>query len=159
MTINYQPIGVINSTHKTKEGMPIQAKAAKGLKGTIIIKEEFMEGLKDLEAFSHLYLIYHFHKSNQYNLTAKPFLDDKTHGVFATRVPQRPNQIGISVVKLISIKNNILKIENLDILDNTPLLDIKPYIPDFDIHEVNKIGWYENKIGNFKSLKSDNRFN
>lgn len=159
MTINYKPIGVINSPHKTKEGMPIQAKAAKGLKGTIIIEKIFMEGLKDLEAFSHLYLIYHFHKSNLYKLTTTPFLDNKTHGVFATRVPQRPNQIGISVVKLISIKDNILEIENNDILDGTPLLDIKPYIPDFDIHKVEKIGWYKNKIGKFKTLKSDTRFN
>ena len=159
MTINYQPIGIIHSAHKTKEGMPIQAKAATGLKGTIIIEEKFIGGLKDLEAFSHLILIYHFHKSDQYNLTATPFLDTKSRGVFATRVPQRPNQIGISVVKLVSLKDNVLEIENIDVLDGTPLLDIKPYIPDFDIHKVEKIGWYTNKIGKFKTLKSDTRFN
>ncbi|MGZ2369248.1 TrmO family methyltransferase domain-containing protein [Ancylomarina sp. YFZ004] len=91
MTINYEPIGIINTPHKSKEGMPIQSHGAKGIKGTITIEEKFVEGLKDLDGFSHVHLIYHFHKSDKYSLITKPFLDDKWHGVFATRVPQRPN--------------------------------------------------------------------
>ena len=158
MTISFEPIGIINTPHKSKEGMPIQSQGAKGIKGTITIEEKFMEGLKDLDGFSHVHLIYHFHKSDTYTLTTKPFLDDKEHGVFATRVPQRPNQIGISVVKLNGIKGNVLEIENVDILDATPLLDIKPYIPDFDIHEVDKVGWYLNKTDHINSIKSDDRF-
>lgn len=158
MTINYKPIGIINTPHKTKDGIPIQSNAAKGIKGTITIEKKFMEGLEDLEGFSHIFLIYHFHKSANYTLKTRPFLDDKSHGVFSTRAPQRPNPVGISVVKLIRIKNNVLEIENIDILDGTPLLDIKPYIPDFDIHEVEKIGWIVNKIGNINTMKSDDRF-
>ena len=158
MLIKYEPIGIINTPHRIKEGMPIQSIGAKGIKGTITIEPKLMEGLKDLDEFSHLYLIYHFHKSNNYALKIKPFLDDKFHGVFSTRAPQRPNSIGISVVKLISIKDNFLEIENVDILDGTPLLDIKPYIPDFDIHEVDKTGWIVNKIENINSIKSDSRF-
>jgi len=158
MTINYEPIGIIKTPHKTKNGMSIQSRAAKGIKGIITIKRKFSEGLEDLDGFSHIYLIYHFHKSKHYTLKTKPFLDDKSHGVFSTRAPQRPNSIGISVVKLNSIKDNVLEIEDIDILNGTPLLDIKPYIPDFDIHEVRKIGWIANKIGNINTIKSDNRF-
>lgn len=138
--------------------MPIQSTGAKGIRGTITIKKEFEEGLEDLAGFSHIYLIYHFHKSSRYALKTTPFLDKKPRGVFSTRAPQRPNSIGISVVKLISVKGNILEIENTDILDGTPLIDIKPYIPDFDIHEVEKTGWIANKTGNIDEIKSDDRF-
>lgn len=158
MTINYESIGIINTSYNTKGGMPIQSNAAKGIRGTVTIEKKFMEGLEDLDGFSHIYLIYHFHKSDNYTLKTKPFLDDKTHGVFATRAPQRPNSIGISVVKLVEINDNVLEVENVDILDGTPLLDIKPYIPDFDVHEVEKIGWLVNKIENINIIKSDDRF-
>ena len=158
MTICYEPIGIINSPFKSKADMPIQSKGAKGIRGTITVKREFEEGLEDLAGFSHIYLIYHFHKSNRYALKTTPFLDKEPRGVFSTRAPQRPNPIGISVVKLISVKGNILEIENTDILDGTPILDIKPYIPDFDIHQVEKTGWIANKTGNINNIKSDDRF-
>lgn len=158
MTINYEPIGVINTPFKSREGMPIQSSGAKGIKGTITVKKEFEEGLEDLDGFSHIYLIYHFHKSDNYTLKTKPFLDDKPRGVFSTRAPKRPNPIGISVVRLIRVKENTLEIENVDMLDGTPLIDIKPYIPDFDIQKVDKVGWINNKIDDINSIKSDDRF-
>ena len=158
MSINYEPIGIINTPHKTKEGMPIQSISAKGIKGKIELKEEFMDGLLDLDGFSHIMLIYHFHKSVGYKLQVKPFLDTKLHGVFSTRAPKRPNAIGMSVVKLISVKGNSLDIENIDMIDGTPLLDIKPYVPEFDIHMIEKGGWLENKIGKLDEKKSDDRF-
>jgi len=158
MSIKFEPIGIINTPHKTKEGMPIQSISAKGIKGRIELKEEFLDGLLDLDGFSHIYLIYHFHKSVGYKLQVMPFLDDKLHGVFSTRAPKRPNAIGMSVVKLTSIKGNILEIENVDMLDGTPLLDIKPYIPQFDNHEIEKGGWVEDKIGKLDEKKSDDRF-
>lgn len=158
MIINYEPIGIINTPHKIKDGIPIQSIAARGTKGTITIEKKYMEGLEDLDKFSHIYLIYHFNKSVNYKLKTIPFLDDKSHGVFSTRAPERPNPIGISVVKLIRIKDNILEIENLDILDQTPLLDIKPYVPAFDIHDVEKVGWLANKTEDLNTIKSDHRF-
>ena len=138
--------------------MPIQPPGAEGIKGTVEIKEEFSEGLQDLERFSHVILFYHFHKSEGYSLTVIPFLDNEPHGLFTTRAPRRPNGIGMSVVKLTGIENNILQIENVDILDGTPLLDIKPYIPDFDVFEVEKTGWYEKHAGKVKQISSDKRF-
>ena len=158
MTITYTPIGIIHSPFNNKEGMPIQSAGAIGIKGTIEIKEEFTDGLEDLDGFSHIILIYSFHKSKGFNLKVKPFLSEKIHGVFSTRAPERPNAIGISAVKLLSIKKNIIEIENVDVLDGTPLLDIKPYIPEFDIHKVDKYGWLENKQFNINETKSDNRF-
>jgi tRNA-Thr(GGU) m(6)t(6)A37 methyltransferase TsaA len=158
MIFTYQSIGTIHSVFEKKEGMPIQAAGAKGMKGTIEIEKEFLEGLSDLDGFSHIILIYAFHKSEGFELKVKPFLSENKYGVFSTRAPKRPNAIGISVVKLLSIKDNVLEIENTDILNGTPLLDIKPYIPEFDIHHVEKIGWLQNKISNITEIKSDKRF-
>ncbi len=158
MSISYNPIGLIYSPFKSKEGVPIQPKGAKNIKGKIVLKEEFTAGLDDLQGFSHIILIYHFHKSSGYELKTTPFLDDKKHGVFATRAPKRPNAIGLSVVRINSIEKNIIYIENVDIINETPLLDIKPYIPDFDVHITDKNGWVANKIDNLKNTKSDNRF-
>lgn len=158
MNINYQPIGVIHTPFETKEGMPIQPAGAAGVKGTIDLNKKFAEGLLDLEGFSHLILLYHFHKSRGFELQVKPFLDQNTHGVFATRAPKRPNPIGFSIVKLIHIEGNILEIENVDMLDGTPLLDIKPFIPAFDFYATDKTGWMNHPIENLKNIKSDNRF-
>jgi len=158
MTINFEPIGIINTPFKSRIGMPIQPSGAKGIKGTVSIRKEFAVGLENLDGFSHIYLIYHFHKSDSFALKTKPFLDEKTHGVFSTRAPQRPNPIGISIVRLNGIKGNILEIENVDMLDGTPLIDIKPYVPAYDIQEVDKIGWLSDKTGNMNSIKSDDRF-
>jgi len=158
MTIKFTSIGTIHTPHKTKEGMPIQSVAAEGIKGTIKLKKEYVKGLLDLDGFSHIYLIYHFHKSVSFKLQVRPFLDNVLHGVFSTRAPQRPNSIGISVVKLISIKDNILEIYDVDMMDEAPLLDIKPYISEFDIHNIEKGGWIEKKMGKLDDLKSDDRF-
>jgi len=158
MTIQFTSIGIIHTPHKVKEGMPIQSINAEGVRGTVKLKKQFVEGLLDLDGFSHIYLIYHFHKSTDYKLQVKPYLDDELHGVFSTRAPRRPNSIGISVVRLLGIKDNILEIENVDILDGTPLLDIKPYISGFDNHNTDKDGWIETKLGKHPNPKSDDRF-
>ena len=158
MQITYEPVGIVHTPFKSKEGMPIQTRGGKGIKGQIIVKEELASGLTDLDGFSHIILIYHFHKSVGFDLQTIPFLDNNKRGVFSTRAPKRPNSIGISVVRLLSIDKNILNIENVDILDGTPLLDIKPYIPDFDIHKIEKIGWVENKTDKLNEIKSDKRF-
>jgi len=138
--------------------MPIQPTGAKGIAGTIEIHPEFAEGLKDLEGFSHIILIYHFHLSKGYSLKVKPFMDENLRGVFATRAPKRPNPIGISVVKLRKIEGNILNIEDVDIVDGTPMLDIKPYVPEFDIQGVDRIGWLTQKANKVHLKKSDKRF-
>lgn len=158
MKICYKSIGKIRTPFKKIKGMPIQSKGSIGIKGTIELKKEFVNGLLDLDKFSHIYLIYHFHKSKDFCLNVIPFLDNRPHGIFATRAPKRPNQIGISVVKLINIKDNILEIENVDMLDGTPLLDIKPYISQFDIYEIEKNGWINDKTNNPNGTRSDNRF-
>ncbi len=157
-TIKYQPIGIIRSPFKDSKKMPIQPSGATGVKGTVEINPNYVAGLKDIEGFSHIILIYHFHLSNGYSLVVKPFLEEKHHGVFATRAPNRPNSIGLSVVKLVDIENNILHIENVDIVDGTPLLDIKPYVPTFDVYKTDKVGWLSEIANNSKTYKSDGRF-
>ncbi len=158
--IKYKPIGIIKSPFKKLEGMPIQPIGACGVTGEILINKEYMDGLIDLDEFSHIILIYHLHLSNGYSLRVKPFLDDKMHGVFATRAPKRPNPIGLSVVRLIKVNGNILHISNVDIVDGTPLLDLKPYIPHFDKEESEElcIGWFEDKYHEAVNKKSDNRY-
>jgi tRNA-Thr(GGU) m(6)t(6)A37 methyltransferase TsaA len=156
--IIYTPIGVIHSPFKEPKGTPIQPSIIKGIKGKVEIFPEYTEGLQDIEGFSHIILIYHFHLSKKPSLKAKPFMDDKIHGIFAIRGPSRPNPIGISIVRLIMVKKNILYVENLDIVDKTPLLDIKPYVPDFDKAEVTKIGWLKGNIEKLSKIKDDGRF-
>lgn len=152
------PIGTISSPFHDLAGTPIQPRAALGVKGQVILDPSYKDGLMDLEGFSHIILIYYFHRSGEGDLIVKPFLDDQKHGVFATRAPRRPNSIGISVVKLIRIQGNILEVENVDILDDTPLLDIKPYIPDFDHTEDVRIGWLENRKDKIPGKQADERF-
>ena len=156
--IRYTPIGIIQTPFKTNAGMPIQPAGAEGVRGSIKINRDFWEGLKDLEGFSHLILIYHFHLSTDFKLSVIPFLDDNPRGVFATRAPKRPNPIGLSVVKLNRIEADTLYIENVDIIDGTPLLDIKPYVPAFDVFRNVKIGWLADKEKAVPKKKSDNRF-
>ena len=141
--IEHRPIGVIHSEHTAAEKTPIQPVYAKGCKGRVEVYPEFAEGLKDLGGFSHLYLLYHFHQCRKVQLTVKPFLQDVERGVFSTRAPCRPNPIGLSVVELIKMEGNILHVDGLDILDGTPLLDIKPYTAKFDLHAVKKNGWQD----------------
>ena len=158
MAPSFDPIGIVHTPFTSKEGIPIQSSLAKGIKGKIELKEEFMPGLQDLDGFSHIILIYYFHKSVGFELQVRPFLDHTKRGVFATRAPKRPNPIGLSVVRLLDIHNNILNIENVDILDGTPLLDIKPYIPYFDILQVEKCGWIANRFDKLNGIRSDDRF-
>ena len=157
-TIAYRPIGIIHSPFKTPKGSPIQPKAAKGAEGKIEILSEYADGLLDLESFSHIILIYHFHLSKKFCLQVKPFLDDRKHGVFATRAPSRPNPIGVSVVRLQRIKSSILEVQDVDVVDGTPLLDIKPYVPAFDVHAVDSFGWLEDKTEKIKEAVDDGRF-
>ncbi len=148
------PIGIIHSPFTDKSQTPIQASRSNAM-GTVEIFDEFTEGLDDIDGFSHLILIYYFHKVTGYKLRVKPFLDDKLHGLFATRYPHRPNPIGISIVYLVKRPStsgettdtpipdkNILQIQGVDVLDGTPLLDIKPYIPEFDAYTNVRTGWY-----------------
>ncbi len=141
--IIYNPIGIIYSEHTIAEKTPIQSVYARGCKGRVEVFPEFAEGLRDLEGFSHIYLIYHFHRSDQVKLIVKPFLQDMDRGIFSTRAPYRPNAIGLSIVDVIGRENNILHVDGLDILDETPLLDIKPYTAKFDLHQVRKNGWQD----------------
>ena len=156
--IHYRPVGVIHSPFKEPRGTPIQPKAAEGVKGTVEVFDEFKEGLADLDGFSHVILIYHFHLSEGYTLKVKPFLDDTCRGLFATRAPRRPNPIGISVVPLVRIDGATLHITNVDIIDGTPLLDIKPYVPEFDREVDIRVGWLTGKSRRVKDTFSDDRF-
>jgi tRNA-Thr(GGU) m(6)t(6)A37 methyltransferase TsaA len=144
MEIIMHPIGVIHSPFTEKDKTPIQASRSQAV-GLVEVYPEFADGLTDIEALSHIYLLYAFHKSDGYTLQVKPFLDDREHGVFSTRHPCRPNPLGISIVKLLSRKENSLTVEGIDMLDGTPLLDIKPYIPDFDLRTDVRTGWYETR--------------
>ncbi len=141
--IIYNPIGIIYSEHTIAEKTPIQSVYARGCKGRVEVFPEFAEGLRDLEGFSHIYLIYHFNRTDQVKLIVKPFLQDMDRGIFSTRAPYRPNAIGLSIVDVIGRENNILHVDGLDILDETPLLDIKPYTAKFDLHQVRKNGWQD----------------
>lgn len=157
-TITYTPIGIIRSPFKDPRGTPIQPPAANGVKGTVEVFEEYSRGLEDLEGFSYIILLYNFHLVKEPKLRVRPFMDEQTHGVFSTRAPNRPNPIGISVVRLIRLEKNLLQVEDLDIVDGTPLLDIKPYVPGFDDREAPRIGWLQQNIDRLSTRKDDGRF-
>jgi len=142
-SIVYEPIGVIRSGHTKPEETPIQPVYSEGCQGRAEIFPEFAAGLRDLEGFSHIYLIYHMHKADAPRLVVKPFLQDVERGVFATRAPCRPNPIGLSIVKLVRCEGNILHLDGVDVLDGTPLLDIKPYTARFDRIENTRNGWQD----------------
>ena len=148
--IKLKPIGIIHSPYKEPKGIPIQGKFEKGITGQAELFPEYQQGLKDIEDFSHIILIYYFDRSKKEELVGRPFLEDETHGIFAIRSPHRPNHIGFSIVKLERIENNIITFSEVDILDGTPLLDIKPYVSHFDSREKVKNGWLE------KHFKSGN---
>lgn len=156
--IRYKPIGVIHSQFRQPKGTPVQPAGAEGIDGRVEVFPEYAQGLKDLEGFSHVILIYHFHLSRGVSLKVKPFMDSEAHGVFAMRGPSRPNPIGISVVRLVKIEDNMLHIQDIDIVDGTPLLDIKPYVPKFDVREAEKIGWLEKNVHKLPTSKDDGRF-
>jgi len=156
MTIEYQPIGFVSSSYQTTSGTPIQPSRARGIEGTIEIAEQYVEALADLDGFSHIILICHLHKASEFKLKVVPYLDTELRGLFATRAPSRPNPIGLSVVRLLGVDGRVLKIEGVDLLDGTPVLDIKPYVRDFDDQTEVRCGWLDDVRG--RETAADDRF-
>lgn len=156
--IQYTPIGRLHSPYKEATGTPIQAAAARSVEAVLEVAPAYADGLKDIEGFSHLILIYHLHLIKPAGLMVKPFLGNELHGIFATRSPARPNPIGFSVVRLVKVEGNLLTIQGVDILDQTPILDIKPYVGEFDIHPVERIGWFAENLHKLPAAKDDGRF-
>jgi tRNA-Thr(GGU) m(6)t(6)A37 methyltransferase TsaA len=156
--MKFNAIGIIHTPFKELNNMPIQPAGAKDIEGEIIINPEYAEGLSDLEGFSHIYLIYYFHKAPNFKLKVRPFMDTKEHGIFATRAPLRPSPIGLSIVKLIGRKGNRLQIKGIDVLDGTPLIDIKPYVPHFDHQDNATCGWMVKSKKEVEDKRSDDRF-
>jgi tRNA-Thr(GGU) m(6)t(6)A37 methyltransferase TsaA len=138
-----KPIGIIRTAFQEPTGTPIQPSRADHAKGTVEVFPEYADGLKDLEGFERVWLIYWFHRAREPRLLVTPFLDDRERGVFATRAPTRPNAIGMSAVRLLQVASNTLEVADVDILDGTPLLDIKPYVAEFDCLPVEKSGWLD----------------
>jgi tRNA (adenine37-N6)-methyltransferase len=157
--IVFQPIGLIHTPYHTTEDMPIQGSGGKGVRATIEIYPDFAAGLKDLEGFSHIILLYHLHLVEKSALIVKPFMDDEQRGIFATRSPVRPNPIGMTTVRLIEIRDNRLIVEDIDMIDQSPLLDIKPCLPMIDDLQGLRLGWLTGKVEQFSQKKSDDRFN
>ncbi|MCJ2670136.1 MAG: tRNA (N6-threonylcarbamoyladenosine(37)-N6)-methyltransferase TrmO [Candidatus Thermoplasmatota archaeon] len=155
--IRYVPIGVIHSSFKEPSGVPIQAAVAEDNRGTVEVFPEFADGLKDIEGFSHIILFYHFHLAGN-ALQVEPYMDDELRGVFATRAPSRPNPIGMSIVRLVRVEGERLHIQDVDVVDGTPLLDIKPYVPEFDVREATSIGWLKKRVDRLSKTRDDGRF-
>jgi tRNA-Thr(GGU) m(6)t(6)A37 methyltransferase TsaA len=158
MSIIFTPIGTIHSPYQDKADMPIQPTGAADVAGRVELHEEFTEGLSDLDGFSHVILLYHFHRSEEFQLKVVPFMDTEQRGLFSTRAPKRPNPIGLSIVQLDRIEDNTLYINNVDVLDGTPLLDIKPYIPEFDAQTDVRTGWFKQSRETVSEYRSDERF-
>ena len=154
----WKQIGVIHTPFADPQGMPIQPAGARDVIGTMEIAPEYAAGLQDLEGFSHLFLIYHFHRASRTELRVTPFLDPREHGVFATRSPLRPNHIGLSIVELLEVRGNRLTVRGIDILDGTPLLDLKPYVAAFDRVEESRSGWMTSSSEEIGAKRSDGRF-
>jgi len=157
-TVTYEPIGMAHSPFRETRGMPIQPTGAASAHGEVRIFPKYAAALEGLEAFSHIILIYHFHRAGRAELTVVPFLDSEPHGVFCTRAPARPNPIGLSVLRLCARNGNDLQVTGMDMLDGTPVLDIKPYVPEFDRCWPGRIGWYAKAKGRADSAQSDDRF-
>jgi tRNA-Thr(GGU) m(6)t(6)A37 methyltransferase TsaA len=158
MDVTFTPIGTIHSPFGETRGMPLQPIAASGIAGSIVLDPAYAAGLRDIEGFSHLILLYHLHRTQGYALEVTPFLDDQVHGIFATRSPKRPNAIGLSVVRLVAVDGCTLSIEDVDVLDGTPLLDIKPYVPAFDARAAERIGWLATTVARVHEVRADQRF-
>ncbi len=156
--ICYRPIGTIRTPFQSLAGMPIQPSSSDGARGRLELLPHYAEGLLDLDGFSHIILIYHLHASRGFELRVTPFLDTERRGVFATRAPRRPNSIGMSVVRLLSIEGAVVQVEDVDVLDGTPLLDIKPYVPDFESTTDVRLGWLEKTPRGSRRSRADDRF-
>jgi tRNA (adenine37-N6)-methyltransferase len=157
-TVRYRPIGVIHTPYREPAGTPVQTTSFVGSAGHVEIDPAFSAGLRDLDGFSHLILLYHLHRVGVMRLTVTPFLDDREHGVFSTRSPARPNPIGLSVVRLVGIEGTRLDIEDVDMIDGTPLLDLKPYVPAFDARDDVRVGWYADRLDHVEGARADDRF-
>lgn len=153
-----EPIGTIHTPFTSLEQMPIQPKGAADTQGTLVLQKAYKEGLKDLEGFSHVYILYHFHKAIRTELLVTPFMDTEIRGVFSTRSPLRPSHLGLSVCEIVSVQDTIVTLKGIDVLDGTPLLDIKPYIPQFDRVSNVKTGWMTKNESEVAHMISDNRF-
>jgi tRNA (adenine37-N6)-methyltransferase len=155
MKFELAPIGVVHSPHRQEKGAPIQPRWAQGTEGAVELFPEFAPGLRDLDGFERIWLLYWFDRAREAQLEVVPYLDTRAHGVFATRAPCRPNPIGISCVRLLAIEGTRLRVAELDILDGTPLLDVKPYVPECDVFDVTRVGWFAKARG---SRRADGRF-
>ena len=153
-----RPIGTIESPFQDPAGMPIQPTGAAEVLGRVVVYPALAEGLDDLDGFSHIILVYHFHRSSGFALRVTPFMDTTARGLFATRAPRRPNPLGLSVVRLLKREGNVLHVKGIDVLNGTPLLDIKPFVPDFDAPAAERTGWLEKQSQKAKTLRSDRRF-
>jgi tRNA-Thr(GGU) m(6)t(6)A37 methyltransferase TsaA len=154
----FTPIGIIRSPFAKPAGTPIQPGGAQQAMGEVVVEEAYAEGLADLDGFSHVYLLYVFHLAGPLRLSVVPFLDTVPRGDFATRAPSRPNPIGLSLVRLIGRTGCVLGIEGVDMLDGTPVLDIKPYIPSLEPAAGVRLGWLEGKAEAMAAQKADDRF-
>jgi tRNA-Thr(GGU) m(6)t(6)A37 methyltransferase TsaA len=139
----FAPIGIIHSPFRQPAGTPIQPSRATGAKGVVHLDAPFRQGLRDLEGFERIWLIYYFHEAPPGQLLVRPFLDTTPRGVFATRSPVRPTPLGMSAVRLLGIQENCLEVADIDVVDGTPLLDIKPYVPEFDSYPGSRAGWFD----------------
>jgi tRNA-Thr(GGU) m(6)t(6)A37 methyltransferase TsaA len=155
--VKYKPIGVIHSPFKGQGGIPRQAAGVPDVTATIEIFDEYIEGLADLDGFSHIVIIFHLHLVQKGSLKTHPPWEGKEHGVFATCSPYRPNPIGVSICRLNSIERNVLNISGVDMADGTPVLDIKPYIPDLNPTKQIRLGWLEGKVKGMNKSKSGDR--
>lgn len=153
-----ETIGIIHSPFKRLEGMPVQSLGSRCAEGTVAVEQRFAEGLRDLDGFSHIYLIYVFHEARRTELEVVPYMDTEVRGVFATRSPLRPAHVGISVVELLNVAGNVLTVRGLDVLDGTPLIDIKPYIPQFDCWPNAACGWMKASRSDVERRRADDRF-
>ena len=156
--VTFRPIGVVRTPFTDIDGMPVQPTAAIGTPGRIELDPAFAEGLADVDGFSHLVLLYHLHEVRASRLTVTPFLDIRSHGIFATRSPARPNPIGLSTVRVVAVGASTIEIEDVDMLDGTPLLDMKPYVPAFDDRPGASIGWFAGRLDRLPEARSDDRF-
>jgi tRNA-Thr(GGU) m(6)t(6)A37 methyltransferase TsaA len=156
--IELKPIGILRTPFESPDKMPIQPCSKGAASGTALVFPEYTDGLYHLDGFTHIILIYYLHRVKRQELIVTPFLDNTSHGVFATRAPVRPNPVGISIVRLEKIEDNILYLQGLDMINGTPLIDVKPYIPDFDSHPDAKAGWYDKIQKKPEGKYSDNRF-
>jgi tRNA-Thr(GGU) m(6)t(6)A37 methyltransferase TsaA len=156
--ISYRPIGTVRSPFTRLDGMPLQSVAADEVRGRIEVLPEFAPGLKDLDGFSHVHVITHLHRGKPGGLEVMPFLDDTPRGVFSTRSPRHPNPIGLSVVRLIAVDGATLEIAGVDLVDGTPVLDIKPYVPRFDVVDAERTGWLDGAAERVHDVRADARF-